>query len=394
MSYVKNIKDDKQKILMKNNQLISKTRYNITTIENRIFQTVLYKLQRSSEDTFSCNITHEEFKGFIKNNNQATIKSITSTLTNLRKQSIYIKKQKKNGEVVWGQFGFINGFLYDEEFNMFTIKASDEVYSMLKDYLGSGYTPVNLFLYLKLNNSYAQRLYELLRLWTNSKKVISYTVKELKELMMIENKYPQYADFKRRVIKTSVKELNATGIFKIEIKENKIGRKVESIDFIVEDLDKRKYFEKDVLELDSSDFNIVDSSESNFVCKNDLNILEIEIETNFHIPNKKLFTKKTLDMFERDFKEYDFNNSKLKNLFYEAIGTTLDKDDEEKIYNKSYAYFKQVLLNKLNEDKSSKQVTQLTFNNNKFHNFEETYTKYSNDELEDIILKSQKKKFG
>lgn len=30
----------------------------------------------------------------------------------------------------------------------------------------------------------------------------------------------------------------------------------------------------------------------------------------------------------------------------------------------------------------------------KFHNFDETFTKYSDDELEDIILSSQKKKFG
>ena len=371
MEDVKNNIDDK-KILMKNNQLISKTRYNITTIENRIFQTVLYKLQRSSKDTYSCTISHDEFKSFIKNNNQSTIKSITTILTNLRKQSIYIKKYKKNGEVIWGQFGFINGFLYDEELNLFTIKASDEVYAMLKDYLGSGYTPVNLLLYLKLNNSYAQRLYELLRLWTNSKSVINYSVKELKELMMIEYKYEKYADFKRRVLTSSVKELNSMGIFNVDIKENKVGRKVESIDFIVKDLDKRKYFEKDILELDNKDFNVLNNKEA------------------FYIPNKKLFTEKTLCLFEQDFKTYDFNDSKVKNKFYEAIGTTLEKDNVEKVYIKSYNYFKKVLTKKLEEvDNKNENYTQT-----KFHNFDETFTKYSEKEFDEIIQKSQKKKFG
>ncbi|MEG1009340.1 MAG: replication initiation protein [Clostridia bacterium] len=379
------IKKEEQKILMKNNQLISKTRYNITTIENRIFQTILYKLQRSSQDTYSCTITHDEFKGFIKNNNQATIKSITATLTNLRKQSIYIKKQKKNGEIIWGQFGFINGFLYDEELNTFIIKASDEVYSMLRDYLGSGYTPVNLFLYLKLNNSYAQRLYELLRLWTYSKKVITYSVKELKELMMIEDKYPLYADFKKRVIKTAVKELNATEIFKIEIKENKIGRKVDSIDFMVEDLDKRKYFEKDIVQIDESKFNVVD-------CDDEIEQIVIQISNDFYIPNKKLFTKKTLELFEVDFNEYDFNESKIKNLFYESIGTTLEKDDIEKIYIKSYNYFKKVLSSKLETVTLSNKKEKIK--KTKFHNFDETYTNYSEDELDDLILRSQQKKFG
>lgn len=46
-----------------------------------------------------------------------------------------------------------------------------------------------------------------------------------------------------------------------------------------------------------------------------------------------------------------------------------------------------------NTEKFSKDV--VTFNNkNRFHNFEETFTKYTEEEFEDIILKSQKKKFG
>ncbi len=387
MENTKNNINDK-KILMKNNQLISKTRYNITTIENRIFQTVLYKLQKSSEDTYSCTISHDEFKSFIKNNNQSTIKAITTTLTNLRKQSIYIKKYKKNGEIIWGQFGFINGFLYDEELNLFTIKASDEVYAMLKDYLGSGYTPVNLLLYLKLNNSYAQRLYELLRLWTNSKNVINYSVKDLKELMMIENKYEKYADFKRRVLLSSVKELNSMGIFKVEIKENKIGRKVESIDFIVQDLDKRKYFEKDILELNSKDFNVLNNEK-----EEEFENISIEIgscKKEFYVPNKKLFTTKTLSLFKEDFKSYDFNDNNIKNKFYEAIGTTLEKDDVEKVYMRSYFYFKTVLISKLEEIKKQNEK----YTQTKFHNFNETFTKYSEEEFEDMILKSQKKKFG
>ena len=46
-----------------------------------------------------------------------------------------------------------------------------------------------------------------------------------------------------------------------------------------------------------------------------------------------------------------------------------------------------------NTEKFSKDV--VDFNNkNRFHNFEETFTKYTEEEFEDIILKSQKKKFG
>ncbi len=50
----------------------------------------------------------------------------------------------------------------------------------------------------------------------------------------------------------------------------------------------------------------------------------------------------------------------------------MEKDDAEKIYAKSYNYFKKTLENKFNE----------------------SFTKYSDNEFEEMILQSQKKKFG
>ena len=59
---------------------------------------------------------------------------------------------------------------------------------------------------------------------------------------MLEDKYPLYADLKKRAIIPAIKELNSTGMLNIEIKEHKQGRKVTSIDFIAEDKDKRTGF--------------------------------------------------------------------------------------------------------------------------------------------------------
>ncbi|HFL3607713.1 TPA: DnaD domain protein [Clostridioides difficile] len=46
------------------------------------------------------------------------------------------------------------------------------------------------------------------------------------------------------------------------------------------------------------------------------------------------------------------------------------------------------------ENKKSKKVVNNQLSKNKFANFEQTFTKYSDDELDDIIKKSQKEKFG
>lgn len=61
------------------------------------------------------------------------------------------------------------------------------------------YTPINLLIWLQFKLNSTQRLYELLRLWSNSKQVITYSVSELKEVMMLEGKYNQYRDFKKNI---------------------------------------------------------------------------------------------------------------------------------------------------------------------------------------------------
>ena len=337
------IKNSENRILMKNNTLISKSKYNITTIENRIFQSVLFKLQKKNDDIYECSISHDEFKEFIKNNNQSTIESITQTLINLRKQSIFIQKINKEGNVLWGEFGFINGFIFDSDKKEFKIKASEEVCSMLHNYLDTGYTPVNLLIYLKIKNSYAQRFYELLRLWSGNKNIINYKISELKELLMIENKYSAYADFKRRVIKVAVNELNSIGAFKIEFKENKLGRKVESIDFIVKDLDKRKYFvNKPKQEA------IENSSIYNETLGNNKYSTESSSKS-FYIPDDTIFTKGTLRSFKIDFEGSDFHNIYMRKAFNDSVMITLERDDIEIIKSSSYAFFKSTLTNKINE---------------------------------------------
>ena len=78
------------------------------------------------------------------------------------------------------------------------------------------YSKINMFNYNN-TNYYAQRIYELLRLWSGTKTVITYGVEELKEFFMLQDSYPQYGNFKRRVILPAIKELNDTGFFCIMI---------------------------------------------------------------------------------------------------------------------------------------------------------------------------------
>lgn len=358
---------ESNRILMKNNMLV-KARYSLSLIENRVFLSMLYKLQKKSDGVLTCSISHSEFKDIIKFKQKNTVKGVLEVLEDLRKKPIYFKEEKKNKKGnLWGAYGFINGYEYDDELGIFNIEASEKIHNLLKEYLKMGYTPVNVQIWLSLNNSYAQRFYDLLRLWSGTKDTINYKLDEIKELLMLEDKYSKYNDFKRRVILPAIKELNKTGYFEIDIKENKVGRKVDSIDFYIKDLDKRKYFTKDeiIKEIPGIELEEVaitydenDCENKEEIIINDKVIIEPEIisdikenKMEIFIPDESIFTKGTLRRVKMDFKDIDFKNKYMEKAFEDAVMITLDKDDVETIKATSYKFFKGTLDNKIVEYK-------------------------------------------
>lgn len=350
------VEKEKDRILLKHNTLVT-ARYNLTVEESRIFIYMLYKIQRNiSVNGMFCTITQDEFKKLVPNKNKNSIRGITKILTSLTDNKIYFKKEKNTqGSSIWGHYNFLSGFEYDDELNEFTVECSNRVYSILMDhnYEKDGYyTPVNLIIWLQLKNQNTQRMYDFMRLWANSQTVITYGINELKELMMLEDKYTKYSDFKKRILTPSVKELNDTGYFKIVMKENKKNKKVDSVDFIVEDLDKRVYFKEEATEREILETitNITGSKRDKSGIGQEENS-KIEL----YIPDKKVFTAGTLRSFKMDFENVDFKNKYMLEAFNDSIMITFEKDNVEKIKAANYKFFKNTLNNKIQEYKIDEQ---------------------------------------
>ena len=225
---------------MKNN-IIVKAKYELNTIENRMFQVILFNFQKHNDNTLKSIISKKDLAKVVIRSDYKTEKSISTILLKLRKSDVFYYNKNTNS---YGNYGFINGFEYNTNTETYTIEIKKEVYELLTSYI-KGYTPINMDIFLKFKSFYAQRLYELLRLWSNTKHTINYSIEELKELLMLDKKHSAYCDFKKRVMTPAIKELNEKALMQVEIKEHKINRKVASIDFIVTDKDDRKYFEKD-----------------------------------------------------------------------------------------------------------------------------------------------------
>lgn len=235
---IDNKEDLSFRILYKDNSLV-KTRYNLTLVENRLYNLIMHKFQTHGEN-YECTLTLKEIKEVIKHKGEVNYKVAEGAIEKLFNSCIEIEELKDNGiHKIYHKYRFINGYTYDNELEIFTIKATEKIYKLLKKKFDcGGYTNLNLTVFLNLRNYYAQRLYDLLRLWSNSKNTINYKIEDLKLYFKLEGMYNEYGNFKRRVIIPAIKDLNKSGMFQIEIKERKVGRKVESIDFIVKDLDR------------------------------------------------------------------------------------------------------------------------------------------------------------
>ena len=385
---------NKKEILMQPNNLI-KSKYDFTLIENKLFYKILFNAQKQSNNKpiYHAILSQDEIRSFIKYRNDSTEESIKKML-NLFQQSIlefdYIDE---HGNLRTFGSGLINTYDINKNTMEYEITMHETLYNHITDFIrmeDRGYTPLNLSVLFKFRGAYAQRFYTFFRLWSREKREIEvkYSIKEIREYLKIaDDIYPAYKNFKQKVLKKSIDEINEVGNMRVEVKEEiKKGRKVDEIVFKVIDFEPRKYF-------DTQDNEVTEPKEIKIETEvsKEISITDVEV-IDMYVPNKQLFTSKTLATFKNDFFRYNFKDTNIKNKFYEAIGTTLEKDDTEKIYVKSYNYFKKTLENKLN-DLSIKE-NQNKFKKTKFHNFDETFTQYSEDEFENIVLESQKKKFG
>ena len=371
-------------LLMQSKQLVH-TSYEVTAIQNRIFYYCLLTAQKEKNGELSCTVKLEDIKKLIPNKNQRTLENIKKTIQILKQTSLEFEK-KEDGDTIECDYNLIAGSEYNVNKETFNIKLSHRLYRHLIDY--TVYAPLNLDILTKFKSFYTQRLYELLRLWSRTDRLIvkSFRIDQLRFVLGVENKYPEYKNFKQRVLNQAIKEINQIGNMKLEIEEVKNGRRVSEIKFKIYDLEQKVYFKKD----DKS--NMIESiGQDSLIGQPIKNTKPKEEDKEFYVPNKKLFTAKTLDNFKKEFINYDFKDSTYKKLLQEAILVTLEKDDEEKIKVKSYNYFKKTLENKIKDNLSglNKSKTSKT----RFHNINQTFEKYSAAELENMLLESQADKF-
>ena len=216
--------EDISEVLFKSNTLI-KSNINITSVEYKIFNKILYKCQieKENDSQLRAVLTIDELSSIVKNKKENTVKALTESLEKFIKIPIRFEKQKSYVITT-----LINKVVVDKDTLKFNCYLDKDLYEVLMGYKELGYSPINLKMIRQANGYYTQRFYELFRVWSGHNKEVTHTIDQLKEWLMIEEgtSYDRYFNFKTKVVEPALKEINQKLNMKVSYKENKAGRSV------------------------------------------------------------------------------------------------------------------------------------------------------------------------
>jgi len=222
----------RNKTVTKANELIQKSRFNLTLQQQKIVLYLISQITPYDEDfklyAFSitefcrvCGIYDESGKNY---------QDIKTAIKEIRDKSIWVTLEDgRQTTLAWIEKPYL-----DEGSGVIQIRLDNDMKPYLLQ-LKQNFTSYELLWTLHFKSKYTIRLYELVKsihfhdLESYQRR---YPVDELKRLLGGE-RYREYRDFKRRVLVPSVEEINQYSDKTVAFKEIRRGRKVMEIEFNV-----------------------------------------------------------------------------------------------------------------------------------------------------------------
>ena len=219
-----------QQLVVKSNDLIQKTRFNLSLQEQKLILYIVSKIKPTDTDFEEYSIDIRDVCAiFGITDDTNNIEYLKNNLKALHDKSFWIYFYEKNVESLCS---WINNV--DIDYDNKTVKIS--LNNKLKPYLlqlKSNYTMYELSHTLTFKSKYSIRLYELLKS-LSYKEIAEISLEQLRFMLNAENLYPEFKFFKVRVLDMALKEINANTDIYVEYELKRKDRKVHSIIFTIE----------------------------------------------------------------------------------------------------------------------------------------------------------------
>lgn len=217
------MKDIKNLIVHKPNQLIELEGGYLTTIKYATYNFILHKLQTAG--THYINISLSEIFSTLEI--AKNYDDFIQYLDELQKIRVVSKDSKGK---LWGAFNLLSAFKKNED-GSFYIEVPYFIFKALCDKDTLYYTTIKLLEQKSFKCTYTGLFYEIFKKYEKINLPV-FSLEELKKMTGTLEKYKDYKDFKRYVIVKSINEINnleQSYIYLFE--EEYLGRKVDKIRF-------------------------------------------------------------------------------------------------------------------------------------------------------------------
>lgn len=222
-------KQDKKALVVRHNKLIE-SRHRLSLPERRFMLWIASKIQKEDEDFKVYTVKVSEFVAFagLKEDDKYYTRLIKMA-DSLTSKNIGIRDDVNGRYDSYSWFQQVS-YIWDEG------KIEARLNPILKPYLldlQKNYTPVYLEYVLLLRRESSHRIYELLKQY---QKIGSreMDISFLREILEIEEKqYPRYADFRRRILEPSQKEIGEKTDISFAFEPIKTGRSITGLRFVI-----------------------------------------------------------------------------------------------------------------------------------------------------------------
>lgn len=210
--------------VVKANHVINAS-YKLSVIEQRVILAAIAQIPKgqviSDQKFYEVTIAHMQQLGTHETEVYSVIKEATSKLY---ERSINLMVDGVEFKTRW-----VQSIQFHDNKSVVSIKFTHDILPFISN-LSEHFTKYSLLDVSNMTSSYAIRLYELL---TQYKGIGSRElfISELRKMFELEEQYSLFADFKKRVIDTAVKQINEHSPLTVDYTEHKTGRRVTSLVF-------------------------------------------------------------------------------------------------------------------------------------------------------------------
>lgn len=225
---LREIKERRDYLVVKSNDIIRKARYSLTLQELKIlsFCLSMIKPNDSIDTVYTFSINEYCKAAGIDYESGRNYNSVKDSLLAMVKKAFWIP-EADGSEVT---IHWIEKARLSRGKGKILIRFDDD----LKRYvfnLFRNFTQYELLCVLPMKSKYSFRLYELLKSYAFAH-VHTFKLDELKNVLMAEG-YDSFRDFRRKVIEPAVIEINTYTDIRIEWQKEQKGRNVEAITFVI-----------------------------------------------------------------------------------------------------------------------------------------------------------------